>query len=112
METFNFTPQKTYEYGTKWKTNVSTFGEGKEQRRKKYSLPIRIFHWEAPTCPTGDAANIQDFFNARFGSYEAFYWTNPIDSIIYTVRFVEDSLKIEYINFNIRKVSFDLQTVK
>lgn len=112
METLSYNPQKTYEYGSEWRTNVSTFGEGKEQRRKKYSASVKIFHWESPTCPVADADAIQAFFDARYGSYGAFYWVNPLDSVTYTVRFVSDSLKITYVNPRCRSVSFDLKEVK
>jgi len=111
METFTWIPQKTFEYGSEYKTNISTFGGGKEQRRKKYSSGRGIFHLSFPTCPNADAEAILSFFDARYGAYESFYWVHPLTSVTYTVRFVSDSLKIKYINPNCRSLDFDFKEV-
>ncbi|NQU99148.1 MAG: DUF2460 domain-containing protein [Parcubacteria group bacterium] len=109
MATFTWTPQKVFTYGSNFKTLVSKFDSGKEQRRKKWTAKKRGFHLEMPTTNLTDTAAILAFFEAREGQYDPFTWTNPLTSVLYTntIRFDADSLVIHYRGPNMRQLEFD-----
>lgn len=44
---------------------------------------------------------IYNFFLARKGQTETFYWTDPITSLIHIIRFKEDSLNVEYFAYKL-----------
>jgi hypothetical protein len=50
-----------------------------------------------------------DFFKARKGAYEAFYFVNHIDGVTYICRFAEDKLNIEYVNAYIANAEMELK---
>ncbi len=73
-----------------WGTLVTPFENGPEQRRNKqpkrrvFKLPFTQFQ--------SDAQDIRDFFNARQGRYDDFYWQNPDTGEVINVRFASDNL--------------------
>lgn len=77
-------PQMPYQLTTNWKTIVSAFDSGKEQRRQKqlYEKYDIVLTYNALSL--ADMATLWNFYVARKGSFEAFYfytletgsWTN------------------------------------
>lgn len=82
--TFDETPQ--------FKTLVSEFENGNEQRRNKRVNVIRKWHLVYRNREKTDYETLRDFFILKKGAYTSFTWINPNDNTEYTVRFAEDSL--------------------
>lgn len=90
MEVFTWQPTEVIEEEIRFKTLITQFESGKEQRRSK-GTPRRVWTMKFSRLKDeGDA--IWAFYVARRGAYETFLWTNPIDGVQYTVRFLEDNL--------------------
>ena len=100
-------PQFVYSYGPEYKTAISPFDSGKEQRRQKWTNPRRRFHLVYNAIAKATADLIRAEFETCKGAYTSFSWTNPADTTSYTVRFVEDSFKQEFISYNICRLEFD-----
>ncbi len=68
-------------YGTiidpTWRTQISGFDTGSEQRMSKRQFPIFDFKLKLPKLSKADATLIWAFYNARRGAYEAFYIFAP-----------------------------------
>lgn len=103
-----WSPQFVYIDQTDWRTVISQFESGKEQRRKKWTTDRKRFHvvFNALDKTTADA--IKALYNEKYGAYDTFSFTNPADSTSYTVRFVEDSFKQEFITPTVCKLELDL----
>lgn len=94
---FNFSYNRSWKDGIQYKTLVTQFESGKEQRRSKGS-PRRKFtlQFDKATTTSDDAQDIWDFFCARKGKYEKFLWDyekpdGTIEEV--TVRFDTDMLE-------------------
>jgi len=80
----------------KERTLISAFENGAEQMRSKWSAPLR--EWTLHFLKLETVGNqLRDFWIARKGAAESFYWTSPIDSVQYTVRFKDDDFTREAI---------------
>ena len=90
METFTFPCNfRSITEKINYRTIVSPFESGAEQTRAKWSAVLR--EWTLLFRKTAAIGNqLRDFYIARKGSAEAFYWTSPIDNVQYTVRFKDD----------------------
>jgi len=64
-----------------WDTLVSTFDGGAEQRRQKSLYPRFNTRFRLHALESADAQTIWDFFMARRGSFESFYFFDPIPDI-------------------------------
>jgi len=80
----------------KERTLISPFENGAEQMRAKWSSPLREWTLHFLKLKTV-GEQLKDFWIARKGSAESFYWTSPIDNVQYTVRFKDDDLTREAI---------------
>lgn len=85
-----------------WKTTVHTSRSGKEQRigwwtspLYEFELHIEVLRQGAPYGSNVEAATLTDFFNARQGSLDTFWFVDPLDGTTRTVRFKEDKLDFE-----------------
>nr|DAR57085.1 MAG TPA: TIGR02217 family protein [Caudoviricetes sp.] len=103
----NWSPQFVFAYGPQFKTEISSFESGKEQRRQKWSTDRKRFHLVYNHIAAATAAAILAEFESCKGAFSTFSWTNPADSTSYTVRFVEDSLQLQYVTTNVVKLEFD-----
>lgn len=103
-----WSPQFVYVDGTTFRTLISTFESGKEQRRKKWTTDRKRFHvvFNAIDKTTADA--IKSLYAEKCGAYDTFSFTNPADSTSYTVRFVEDSFSEQFITSTACKIEVDL----
>jgi phage-related protein len=71
-------------------TEMESGTKQKKYKRRKPTVWTLTFQ-----CLYSEMAAIAAFFNARKGSFEAFYWTDPYSETTKTVRFKNDDLDIE-----------------
>ncbi len=71
---------------------VSLYPNGQEQRIKTASASRRRFTLRFQLLASSDMDTLYNFFMARHGSLEPFYFTNPRDSQTYIVRFYHPSM--------------------
>ncbi|MDD5500521.1 hypothetical protein BU251_09210 [Candidatus Velamenicoccus archaeovorus] len=93
MSDFTHLPDFLIDEAVEYKTLVSEFENGAEQRRRKWANPLAKWTLRFNNRTQAEMAEVLDFFKSRFGAFMAFTWTNPNDSFEYTVRFVEDSFQ-------------------
>lgn len=105
-------PDYAVEQTAEYKTLISQFENGVEQRRAKWSAPLRQWKLVFNNRSASDVTTIMTLFNNKKGSLTSFLWTCPIDSTQYTVRFAQDSITKRLINPGIYTFSFDLIQVK
>lgn len=67
---------------TQFRTLVSAFEDGSEQRRKKWSTPKKSFALSYKTIDREQRKDMDDFFRARFGRFDNFYYEHDGDSPI------------------------------
>lgn len=67
-------PSYPYELTPRWKTVTSVFDSGKEQRRKKELYAKYDVNLNYDLLSDSDFATLWNFYNARCGAYEAFYF--------------------------------------
>lgn len=77
---FPLTPDFVYEAGDKWRTLVSEFESGKEQRRSMWSKQLAQFIVRKKAVSKTDIQSLRSFFNARKGSLDYFWFDNPDDN--------------------------------
>ncbi|MFW5916456.1 MAG: DUF2460 domain-containing protein [Bacteroidota bacterium] len=97
MEKFDFSYNRAWKDGIRYRTLISKMESGKEQRRGK-GVGRRRFKltFEKDTITSDDAQDIWDFFIARKGRLESFLWDykKPDGSVEeVTVRFDMDFLE-------------------
>lgn len=112
MADFTLAPDYTFTKETNYKTLVSQFESGVEQRRSKWTAPVRTWKLQYKNRDATDLGTIQTLFDAKLGAYQSFTWTNPVDSVDYTVRFKEDSLSVSCDYYGRYNIEFELIEVK
>ncbi len=99
MATFPATPKPQFisTYSVGWKTLVTSFESGKEQRRAKRSSSITIFNLVFNALTKANAETLRNFHIARLGSFESFDYVNPMETgtPTYTVRFLDDGFSVD-----------------
>ncbi len=96
MASFPLTPDFVFTQTTEFSTVMSEFENGAEQRRAKWASDFKKFDCRFENRPKTDFTTLQAFFEAREGKYDTFEFTNPEDSVVYTVRFDDDKLEISH----------------
>lgn len=109
MATFPLVPDRIINVTEEFKTKIVTFENGVEQRSPQYNTSKPTFKLVFRFLTTTRLNTLKDFFKARKGSYEAFYFVNHVDGLTYTCRFKADTFKIEYINVNISNVDVEVK---
>lgn len=94
-----------------YKTLRSEFDNGAEQRRGKRSSSVRKFTLSFSNRTKAEMEEVKSFFIAKLGGYTSFTWTNPNDSVDYTVTFVEDSFSFDLVAFEVYNFQLSLQEV-
>jgi len=112
MSELNTTPDYVYEEVQKYKTLVSSFENGYEQRRNKWASGLKAFILDYRFRTKTEFETIRDLFISKKGSYDTLTWTNPNDSVEYTVRFDADSISFKNKAFELYDFSFKLLQVK
>jgi len=121
VETFSFQYKTAYKASVSFNTAVDEAYSGKEQRRNLWTNPRRKWVLEFDKNET-DANSIIDFFEARKGRYESFYWTWQAthgttskamggDGVQYRVRFENDELNFEHLALGYRTFQITLVEV-
>lgn len=110
METYPSGPPASYVFtgAIQFKTLISAFENGVEQRRKKWGQGKPSFSLIYDVLTSSEMDILYDFYVARSGSYEAFYFVNPVDSQTYTVRFVDDELSYDMFSVALYKTGLKL----
>ena len=83
------------------------------QTRSRATKRKRIFNVKYPLMLLTEYQTLRTFFEETvFGEALYFTWTNPIDSVSYTVRYKDEVLKCSYYcNLWVANVSFILEEV-
>ncbi|HNX82483.1 MAG TPA: DUF2460 domain-containing protein [Candidatus Omnitrophota bacterium] len=95
-----------------FKTLVSKFENGAEQRRAKWLTGLSEYELTYNNQSAADMNALYTLFNTKLGQYASFSWTHPVSGATITVRFKEDSFKTTYVAYGIYTVSFTLVQVK
>lgn len=78
MEIFPDTSLVTPDFGIKtsemWRTLITDFESGKEQRKKKWAFPKRKVNIPYNLIHESEIENVWDFYHDRSGAYEAFWF--------------------------------------
>ena len=93
-------------------TLVSQFENGYEQRRSKWSAPLREFDLTWRTRDQADYDALTAFFNTKLGAFSTFTFDNPNDGITYTVRFKEDTFRASIVHYQIYNMEAILVEVR
>ena len=112
MSDFNYNPDFVVDETVQYKTLISEFENGVEQRRGKWANPLRKWTLRYKHRTKTEMENVRDFFMGKYGALTAFTWTNPNDSVEYTVRFIEDSFKFALKAYQLYDFDFDFIEVK
>ncbi len=108
MSEFIYTPDYVLDESLEYKTLVSSFENGSEQRRRSWKTPRHKWTLRFNNRAASEVEAIKTFFMNTAGAYASFTWTNPNDNTEYTVRFVQDTLHYILKNYNLYDLSFDL----
>jgi phage-related protein len=90
---FTLTPDYPVVRNIEYKTLVTTFESGFEQRRAKRANPIRKWTLEFTNRTITEFETVQTLFATVKGQATSFLWTDPDDSVQYTVRFGTDAIE-------------------
>ncbi len=110
METYPTSPTIQFVFTQKmgFKTLISNFENGYEQRRKKWAHGKHSFSVKYDTLTLAEVDTLYDFYVARNGSHEAFYFANPVDTVTYTVRFADDEMSLDVFTLNLSRTGLNL----
>jgi phage-related protein len=112
MSDLSLTPDYVFDESPEYKTVISEFESGVEQRRAKQSTPVRRWTLRFITRTQADYNTITSLFATCYGALTAFTWTNPNDSTEYTVRFDSDKITFQRIAYQRYNFEFTLKEVK
>jgi len=108
MPEFTWDPDFPVDVETAYKTLVSKFENGFEQRRAVRSGSIKTFKLTFTNRTATEMQAVKSFFDTKKGQLTAFTFTNPNDSTTYTVRYSEDSFVESRKSVGIYDFRFDL----
>lgn len=97
MSDFTYIPDFPVAEEITYDVLVSKFENGTEQRRAQHASGQRKFTLNFNFRTQTEINNIVAFFSSKLGPLTSFTWTNPNNSVEYTVRFLEGSLRSERI---------------
>jgi phage-related protein len=101
MSDFTAVPDRAIQQTIEFKVLVTEFENLTEQRRQQTSNSRNQFRLSFVNRTQAEMEAVRDFFNAKKSSLTSFTWTNPNDSVEYTVRFLENSFSISRQNYQI-----------
>lgn len=93
---FSYLPDATLVQAIRYNTLVTNTTYGKERRRNKWEKPRRSWVLNYSNASGTSVSGIATYYNLH-QNLNSFEWVNPVDSTSYKVRFVENSLKREYV---------------
>lgn len=112
MSEFTYLPDFVIDEAVEYKTLVSEFENGAEQRRRKWLNPLSKWTIRFNNRTYAEMTQVRDFFKNKFGAFMSFTWTNPNDSVEYAVRFVEDSFQFSRKAYGVYGFEFEFIEVK
>jgi phage-related protein len=112
MSDYAYVADNVMEEEIKFSTLISDSESGYEERRSKRANPLRRFILTHSIMTLTEKDAIKNFFIAEKGAYGSFTWTNPNDSVEYTVRFESDTLKIKRQAFNVFTIQVSFMEVR
>jgi len=89
---FILAPDYVFDETPQYKTLISQFENGAEQRRAKRSSAITEYKLIYKNRTASDLGIVTTLFNSKKGALTSLTWTHPISAATLTVRFKEDSL--------------------
>lgn len=99
MALFSAVPTYVYEESISFKTDITTYEDGTEQRMSRGS-PRRMFTMRFRAVSESIRNTIHTFFETVYGAQTTFTWVNPLDNVTYNVRFLNDTIEEENIGYN------------
>ena len=72
MSDFAYLPDFVFEETLEYKTLVSEFESGVEQRRRKWAAPLRKWRLRFSNRTKADMELVRNFFSGKYGSFMAF----------------------------------------
>jgi len=112
MSDFSWLPDFLIDEAVEYKTLVSEFENGAEQRRRKWQNPLSKWTLRFNNRTLSEMQAVRNFFKSKFGALMSFTWTNPNDAVEYTVRFVEDSFQFSRKAYGVYDFEFEFIEVK
>lgn len=109
---FPLTPDFPVVETKKYSTLVSESESGVEQRRSKWSLPLREFDLSFSNREQADYDSLISFHDTMLGAFGTFNFNNPNDGQTYTCRFKEDSLRSSLRHYQIFSMECTIIEVK
>lgn len=101
-------PQWIYTKGVQFKTLISPFENGAEQRRPKWGQGKVTFSLMYNAITDAEFTTLWDFYVARKGSNESFTFTDPLTSTNYTMRFSDDNMSADEFAYKVLKTGLNL----
>jgi len=108
---FILAPDYVFDETPQYKTLISTFENGAEQRRAKRSSAVTEYKLVYKNRSAADLGTVTTLFNSKKGALTSFTWTHPISAATLTVRFKEDSLTFSNTVFGLYDFEFNLITI-
>ena len=104
MTLFTYAPNYVYEEQIGYTTDIVQYEDGYETRYSR-GTPRRQFVLQFTNSDLTAKNNLQTWFDTYKGKTTAFTWVNPLDSVTYNVRFMEDILEITEKDYQIYDIS-------
>jgi len=104
-------PDFVFEQTPKYKTIISDFENGAEQRRAKRSTAITEYRLVYKNRSSANMGTITTLFSTKLGALTAFTWTHPINAATLTVRFKEDSFTYSNKSYGVYDFEFTLISI-
>jgi phage-related protein len=104
-------PDYVFDENPQYKTLISQFENGAEQRRAKRSSAITEYKLVYKNRTATDLGTITTLFNSKKGTLTSFTWTHPISASTLTVRFKEDSLTYSNTSYGLYDFEFNLVSI-
>lgn len=104
-------PDYVFDETPQYKTLISEFENGAEQRRAKRSGVTTEYRLIFKNRNSTDLGTITTLFSTKKGALTAFTWTHPISGSTLTVRFKDDSLTYSCPSYGLYNFEFTLITV-
>lgn len=108
MANFSLKPDYTFEEAPQYKTLITEFENGVEQRRAKRASAITEYRLVYKNRSASDLSTITTLFNAQKGALTSFTWEHPVSAVEKTVRFKEDSLTYRNTVYGLYDIEFSL----
>lgn len=103
-------PDRITEVSPEFRTIITVFESGREQRACMQSKPKHTFKCLYHLLSADDINSMVLFHEQCLGSFRAFRFRNHHTNTRYSVRFKDDKLDFEYINSKFASLSFEVVT--